>query len=66
MSLQTISGKAGQLGSTELLTGDFARLFTVMDDYAAVKIDRIKAAAGKYFTANNKTVGKLIPEGGAK
>jgi zinc protease len=66
MSLQTISGKAGQLGSTELLTGDFARLFTVMDDYAAVKIDRIKEAAGKYFTGNNKTVGKLIPEGGAK
>jgi len=66
MSLQTISGKAGQLGSTELLYGDFARLFTVMDDYAAVKIDRIKVAAGKYFTANNKTIGKLIPEGGAK
>ena len=66
MSLQTISGKASQLGSTELLTGDFARLFTVMDDYAAVKIDRIKVAAGKYFTDNNKTIGKLIPEGGAK
>jgi zinc protease len=66
MSLQTISGKAGQLGSTEILYGDFAKLFTVMDDYAAVKIDRIKMAAGKYFTDNNKTVGKLIPEGGAK
>jgi zinc protease len=66
MSLQTISGKAGQLGSAELLTGDFAKLFTVMDDYAAVKIDRIKVAAGKYFTDNNKTIGKLIPEGGAK
>jgi zinc protease len=66
MSLQTISGKAGQLAQTELLTGDFARLFTVMDDYAAVKIDRIKMAAGKYFTENNKTIGKLIPEGGAK
>lgn len=66
MSLQTISGKASQLGSTELLYGDFARLFTVMDDYAAVKVDRIKEAAGKYFTANNKTIGKLIPEGGAK
>jgi zinc protease len=66
MSLQTISGKAGQLGSTELLYGDFSKLFTIMDDYAAVKIERIKEAAGKYFTANNKTVGKLIPEGGAK
>jgi zinc protease len=66
MSLQTISGKASQLGSTELLYGDFARLFTVMDDYAAVKIDRIKMAAGKYFTTSNKTIGKLIPEEGAK
>jgi zinc protease len=66
MSLQTISGKASQLGSTELLYGDFARLFTVMDDYAAVKIDRIKVAAGKYFTTSNKTIGKLIPEEGAK
>ena len=66
MSLQTISGKASQLASTELLYGDFARLFSVMDDFAAVKIDRIKEAAGKYFTDNNKTVGKLIPEGGVK
>jgi len=66
MSLQTISGKAGQLGSAELIYGDFARLFTVMDDYAAVKIERIKEAAGKYFTENNKTIGKLVPEGGAK
>lgn len=66
MGLQTISGKASQLGSTELVYGDFAKLFTVMDDYAAVKVDRIKEAAGKYFTDNNKTIGKLIPEGGAK
>ena len=64
--LQTISGKANQLGSAELVFGDFAKLFTVMDDYAAVKIDRIKETAGRYFVASNKTVGKLIPEGGAR
>jgi zinc protease len=64
--LQTISGKASQLGATELTYGDFAKLFTVMDDYAAVKIDRVKEAAGKHFTDNNKTVGKLIPQGGVK
>jgi zinc protease len=64
--LQTISGKAGQLGQMEIVYGDFAKLFTVMDDYAAVKIGRIKEAAAKYFTDNAKTVGKLIPEGGAK
>ncbi len=66
MGLQTISGKANQLGSYELLYGDFGKLFSVMDDYAAVKIERIPEVAKKYFTENNKTVGKLIPEGGAK
>jgi len=66
MRLQTIAGKAGQLGATEILYGDFGKLFTVMDDYAAVKIERIKEVALKYFNENNKTIGKLIPEGGAK
>jgi zinc protease len=66
MGLQTIAGKANQLGSSELLYGDFSRLFTVMDDYAAVRIGRVQEVARKYFTENNKTTGKLIPEGGAK
>jgi zinc protease len=66
MSLQTISGKANQLGSSELLYGDFSKLFTIMDDYAAVKIERVQEVAKKYFTENNKTIGMLIPEGGAK
>jgi len=37
-----------------------------MDDYAAVKIERVQEVAKKYFTENNKTIGKLIPAGGAK
>jgi len=64
--LQTVAGKANQLGATELLYGDFAKLFTLMDDYAAVRIDRVKEAAGKFLVERNKTVGKLIPEGGAQ
>ncbi|MGZ5453056.1 MAG: insulinase family protein, partial [Candidatus Aminicenantales bacterium] len=64
--LQTVAGKANQLGTYELLYGDFAKLFTVMDDYAAVKIDRVREVAAKYLTENTKTIGKLIPEGGAK
>jgi zinc protease len=66
MGLQTISGKANQLGAYELLYGDFGKLFTIMDDYAAVKIERVKEVAKKYLTENNKTIGKLVPEGGAK
>jgi zinc protease len=64
--LQTVAGKANQIGATELVYGDFAKLFTMMDDYAAVTLDRIKEAAQKCFTTANKTVGKLIPEGGDK
>jgi zinc protease len=64
--LQTVAGKANQLGTYELLYGDFGKLFTVMDDYAAVKIERIRDVAAKFLTETNKTIGKLIPEGGAK
>ncbi len=64
--LQTISGKANQIGQSEIMYGDFGKLFSQMDDYAAVGRDRIRAAAAKIFTENNKTVGKLIPEGGAR
>ena len=64
--LQTVAGKANQLGTYELVYGDFGKLFTVMDDYAAVKIDRVREVAAKYLTDSNKTLGKLIPEGGAK
>lgn len=64
--LQTVAGKANQLGTYELLYGDFGKLFTVMDDYAAVKMDRIRDVAAKYLGAANKTTGKLIPEGGAQ
>ncbi|MEN6559680.1 MAG: pitrilysin family protein [Acidobacteriota bacterium] len=64
--LQTAAGRANQLGATEVLYGDFARLFTIMDDYAAVKVDRVREAAAKYLVETNKTVGRLVPEGGAK
>ncbi len=64
--LQTIAGKANQLGQSEIMYGSFEKLFTQMDDYAAVGRDQVRAAAARYFTENNKTVGKLIPEGGAR
>lgn len=64
--LQTVAGRANQLGAIEVLYGDFARLFTIMDDYAAVKIDRVREAAAKYLVEANRTIGRLVPEGGAK
>jgi predicted Zn-dependent peptidase len=64
--LQTISGKAGQMGSAEIFYGSYEKLFTRMDDFIKVKRDQVKEAAMKYFTDDNKTVGKLVPAGGAK
>jgi len=64
--LQTNAGKAGRLGRAEVLYGSFEKLFAQMDNYAAVKREQIQEAAKKYLTENNKTVGKLIPEGGVQ
>jgi predicted Zn-dependent peptidase len=66
MGLQTIAGKAGQLAEAEIMYGSFDKLFTLMDEYAAVKNPKIIEAAKKFFTDDNKTVGTLIPLGGVK
>jgi len=64
--LQTIAGKAGILGQSEILYGSYEYLFTAMDKYNAVTLKQVQDLAAKYFTENNKTVGVLIPEGGSK
>ncbi len=66
MGLQTIAGKANQLGAAEVIYGDYTKVFTLMDSYAAVKLEDVREAAKKIFQESNKTSGRLIPEGGAK
>ena len=63
---QSVNGRANALGQAELLYGGFEKIFERMNAYAAVKKDAIRETAAKIFTESNKTVGKLIPEGGAK
>ncbi len=64
--MQSINGKAGGLGQAEILHGSYEYLFGEMDLYAKVTLDQVKAVAAKYLTENNRTIGKLIPEGGEK
>jgi zinc protease len=64
--LQSISGKANQIGLAEIFFGSYEALFTQMERFAAVKREEVQEAAKTYLTENNKTVGKLIPEGGQK
>lgn len=60
--LQTINGKANQLGSYEVFFGDHRKLFTAADNYAKVTAADVQRVAQKYFGAKNRTVATLIPE----
>ncbi len=64
--LQSINGKASALGQAEIFYGGYEKAFDRIDAYAAVKKGQIIQAAKKYFTDANKTVGRLIPEGGVQ
>jgi zinc protease len=59
--MATISGKAQQLGSFEVFHGDYRKLFSAPERYAAVSVDDIRQAAAKYLRDDNRTVGTLLP-----
>ena len=60
--LKTIAGRANLLGTYEVFTGDFNKLYTHDKEIEAVTAADLQRVAAKYFTANNRTVGTLIPE----
>jgi len=64
--LQTISGQATLLGMAELLYGSYDRAFTIMQRYDALSLEKTGEAAARTFATEKKTVGKLIPQGGAQ
>jgi zinc protease len=64
--LMTIAGKAYKLGESEIYYGGYEHIFKAMDPYKAVTLNKIRELAAKYFSENNKTVGVLVPEGGAQ
>jgi zinc protease len=64
--LETIAGQADLLGTAEVLYGGWERAFTLVASYEAATRDEVREAARKVFQEMNKTVGKLVPEGGAK
>jgi predicted Zn-dependent peptidase len=57
--LETINGKARNLGSYELFYGTYKKLFSAPDDYSAVTPEDIQRVARQYFTKSNRTVGIL-------
>jgi zinc protease len=64
--LQTIAGKANMLGQAELILGGYEQLFTLVERFAAVTPAQVQEACRKYLNPDNKTVGTLVPDGGAQ
>jgi zinc protease len=65
-SQQSIAGKANNLGVAEVMYGDYAALFDRMSRYQTLTVEQITRTAAKYFDANKKTLGLVLPKGGSK
>ena len=64
--METINGKANQIGTYQLFFGDYKKLFNAPEEYQKVTADDIKNVVKKYFTKSNRTVGILQSEGEVK
>ena len=60
-SLKAIDGKAEALGTEEVITGDYRRLFTTADRYRRVTGAQVRKVAARMFDERNRTVGVLAP-----
>jgi predicted Zn-dependent peptidase len=60
-SIETINGKANNIGTYEVYLGDYHKLYNAPEAYNKLNIDDIKRVAGKYFSKENRTVGVLRP-----
>ncbi|MCX5828573.1 MAG: pitrilysin family protein [Deltaproteobacteria bacterium] len=56
-SLETMSNKADLIGTYEIFSGGYQKLFTATDAYKQVTAAYIQGAAAKYFRKTNRTVG---------
>ncbi len=61
--IETVNGRGDAIGSYEVYFGDYNELFRIQDRYQAVSTEDIKRVAGQYFSARNRNVVTLFPEG---
>ncbi len=62
--LKTISGRANDLGLCEVFFGDYRELFRAAKAFEDVTAEEVRAAASRYFAAENRTVATLVPRKG--
>ena len=57
--LETINGKADNLGTYEVFFGAYQKLFAAPEQFESVSAEDVRRVAGQYFTKANRTVGVL-------
>lgn len=62
-SMETINGRANNLGTYQLFYDDYKKMFSAPEDYKKISVDDIQRVAAEYLTAKNRTVGILEGEG---
>lgn len=64
--METVSGKADQIGFYEAVTGDPAGVFQQLDDWRSVTPSDVREAARRYLNRRRRTVVTVLPAKGAK
>ena len=59
--VRTINGRANTIGTYEVFSGDYKKLFDAAKNYAAVTKEDVQRVANAYLGANNRTVATLLP-----
>lgn len=57
--IETINGKANNIGTYELFFGDYKKMFNAPAEYEKVSVEDVKRVANEYFKKSNRTVGVL-------
>ncbi len=66
-SLQTVSGKAGQIGETVITNDGDWRAFTErLEEYAEVTAEDVRRVVAKYLSPLNRTVVTVVPDNEAE
>ena len=57
--VETINGKANNIGTYEVFFGDYKKMFDAPAEYNKVTVEDVKRVASQYFSKSNRTVGIL-------
>lgn len=60
--MRTINGRANTIGTYEVFSGSYQKLFDAAKNYATVTREDVQRVAKAYFGANNRTVATLLPQ----